>query len=269
MSVTQFGLLLRYRKAFNRSSFPVYLLFSLCPAFLLASRFVRGGSMASAFILSWFVFFLYEFVHVHSIRQTRQLQMQLNEAKLSVLINQTRPHFLYNTLNTIYYLCEKDPAAAQRAINDFAEFLRGNMDSIENSAAVPFRKEIEHVEHYIGLEKMRYQDKLQIEYRIDADQFEIPPLCVQMLVENAVKHGLEPKPEGGTIRIHSEETPDAFVVTVADDGVGFDTTAAEQPGSMGISITRQRLETKCAGTLTIRSEVGKGTEAVIRIPKNN
>ena len=170
-------------------------------------------------------------------------------------------------MNSIYYLCEKDPLTAQRAVHDFAEYLRGNLESIEDTATVSFEKEMEHVEHYLSLEKLRFQDELKIEYELETKAFQLPPLSVQMMAENAVKHGIEMKPNGGTVRIHSWETPEAFCVSVSDDGVGFDT--AEQKDGMGISITKQRLRSRCDGTLTLESRIGTGTTATIRIPKHD
>lgn len=269
MLATQIGLLLRFHKVFRRLTFLSCLLFSLCPVVLLALRFLFPQGEISAVVLSFFVLLVYGFVYLVQRHDAQQTQLLLSEAKLSVLISQTQPHFLYNTLNFIYYLCEKDPAAAQRAINDFAEFLHNNMESINNSNTVPFQKEMEHVQHYLALEKLRFQDDLQTEFRIGAQAFQIPPLCVQMLTENAVKYGIEKKQGGGTVCISTAETPDGFLVSVTDNGVGFDVSAAENSGGMGIAITRLRLQQKCRGTLTIRSEIGKGTEATIWIPKNS
>ena len=267
MMFTQLGLQIRYRKVFRRGDFWIYLCFFLCPVLIFAIRsFVADVELMSV-ALSVSILLLYEFVHLEQQRHFQETELLLSEAKLSVLINQTRPHFLYNTLNSIYYLCEKDPGTAQRAVRDFAEYLRGNLESVEDTATVSFEKELEHVEHYLSLEKLRFQDELMIEYELETKAFQIPPLSVQMMAENAVKHGIEMKQNGGTVRIHSWETPDAFFVSVSDDGVGFD--AAKQKDGMGISITKQRLQSRCGGTLTLESRIGEGTTATIRIPKHD
>ena len=267
MMLTQLGLQIRYRKVFRRGDFLIYLCFFLCPVLLFLIRsFVADVELMSV-ALSVSILLLYEFVHLEQQRHSQETELLLSEAKLSVMINQTRPHFLYNTLNSIYYLCEKDPETAQRAVRDFAEYLRGNLESIEDTATVSFEKEMEHVEHYLSLEKLRFQDELRIGYELETRAFQIPPLSVQMMAENAVKHGIEMKPDGGTVRIRSWETPEAFFVSVSDDGVGFD--AANQKDGMGISITKQRLQSRCGGTLTLESTVGEGTTATIRIPKHD
>ena len=267
MIFTQLGLQIRYRKVFRRGDFMIYLSFFLCPVLLFMIRsFVADVELMSV-ALSVSILLLYEFVHLEQQRHSQETDLLLSEAKLSVMINQTRPHFLYNTLNSIYYLCEKDPGTAQQAVRDFAEYLRGNLESIEDTATVSFEKEMEHVEHYLRLEKLRFQDDLMIEYKLETKAFQIPPLSVQMMVENAVKHGIEMKQNGGAVRIHSWETPEAFFVSVSDDGVGFDT--ANQKDGMGIAITKQRLQSRCDGTLTLESRIGAGTTATIRIPKHD
>ena len=123
------------------------------------------------------------------------------------------------------------------------------------------------MEHYLSLEKLRFQDELIVEYDLNAAAFQLPPLSVQMMVENAVKHGIEMKPNGGSVRIRSWETPGAFFVSVADDGVGFDKD--KQTDGMGITITKQRLESRLGGTLTLESKPGTGTTATICIPKQD
>ena len=267
MMFTQLGLQLRHRKVFRRGDFIIYLCFFLCPVVLFAVRsFVPDAELMSV-ALSVSILLLYEFVHLEQLRHSQETELLLSEAKLSVMTNQTRPHFLYNTLNSIYYLCEKDPITAQKAVRDFAEYLRGNMESMEATATVSFEKEMEHVEHYLSLEKLRFQDELKIEYDLNATAFQLPPLSVQMMVENAVKHGIEMKPDGGSVRIRSWETQEAFFVSVADDGVGFD--PGTQADGMGITITKQRLESRCGGTLTLESAPGKGTTATICIPKQD
>ncbi len=261
------SMLLRSRSVIGRI-IRMSVVVSFCPIVLFIIRFLPFGLDLSPLVLSLFIIMLHEFAHLEQQREINNMRLHLSEAKLSVMVNQTRPHFLYNTLNSIYYLCEKDPAAAQQAINDFAEYLRGNLESIETSSTVSFQKELEHVRHYLGLVKLRFQDDLRIEYNIEAEYFQLPPLSVQMMVENAVKHGLEVKPGGGTVYIASKETDDAFIVCVKDDGVGFDTSDTSKIGGLGITITRQRIETKCKGTLSIQSRIGEGTTAIIRIPKS-
>lgn len=191
------------------------------------------------------------------------------DMRVSIMLSQIQPHFLYNTLTSIYCLCDKDPQAAKKAISQFSKYLRGNLDSIRREMPISFDDELKHVQNYLALEKMRFEDELQIVYDIQANDFLIPALTVQPLVENAVKHGLGDSADGGTVKISSRELGDCFEIEITDNGVGFDAENIISGGEfhIGIENVRNRLELSCGGTLTINSTVGKGTTAVIKIPK--
>ena len=143
------------------------------------------------------------------------------------------------------------------------------MDSLESKAPIPFEQELLHVENYLALEHQRFQDRLKVVYEITARDFSIPSLTLQPVVENAVRHGVLRREEGGTVTIRTEETADAYLVTVSDDGLGFpDKLEGEDNQShIGIKNVRERLRLLCGGTLTLRSTPGRGTAAAITIPK--
>lgn len=132
-----------------------------------------------------------------------------------------QPHFLFNALNTIEYLCEEDPPVAARATNDFARYLRGNMDSLMGSQMVSFRNELEHLAHYVAIEQLRYPS-IKVEYDVRADDFLVPSLSVQPLVENAIKHGASRRAGEGVVKVSSWREGRSFVVRVTDNGPGFD-----------------------------------------------
>ncbi len=203
-----------------------------------------------------------------TIRLTEQ-ETQLANSRIKLMISQIRPHFIFNTLNTIYYLIEKDPAQAQHAVDEFSEYLRANLNNLENGNEVPFYREMEHVKHYLSLEKMRFGEELKIEYDLRAMDFCLPPMTVQPLVENAVKHGLMKKEDGGTVSVSSRETDDHFEVVICDDGTGFDVEdlREEKEDHVGIRNVRERLEKISSGRLDLESEPGKGTRAVILLKK--
>ena len=193
---------------------------------------------------------------------------EIDGMKAKLTLSQINPHFIFNTLNTIYYLCEKDSAEAQNAIEDFSTYLRENMDSIKNMEPIPFKKELVHVKRYLEIEKLRYEDELNVVYDINAKDFSVPALSVQALVENAVHHGLGKKENGGTITISSWQGKETVVVKIEDDGVGFNVNAKQADGRShtGIENVRSLLDRMCGGTLEIISERGKGTVAMLRIP---
>ena len=125
------------------------------------------------------------------------------------------------------------------------------------------------MEKYLYLEKLRFEEDLNIEYDLQGGDFYLPALSIQPIVENAVKHGTGAKLDGGTVCIATREEEDAFVVTVSDDGVGFDPDKDLSDGRehVGIRNVRERVQKMCGGSLSITSREGEGTTAVIRIPK--
>ena len=197
-------------------------------------------------------------------------EKELYEAKVAVMTSQIQPHFMYNALTSIAMMCTIDPQTAQEATVTFAKYLRGNMDSLKQNKPVPFEQELEHLKKYLYIEKLRFADKLNIEYDITATDFRLPLLSVQPLVENAVKHGVGMKKKGGTVKISTRETETAFEVIVSDDGVGFDTTAPKADDGrshVGMENTRTRLKEMCGAEIKIESTVGEGTTATITLPK--
>ncbi len=200
----------------------------------------------------------------------QQVQRELYEARVSIMTSQIRPHFMYNALTSIAMMCTIDPPTAQEATVTFAKYLRENMDSLKQTKPVPFERELDHLKKYLYIEKLRFQNKLNIEYDITATDFVIPLLTVQPLVENAVKHGVGMKKKGGTVKIATRETEDAYEVIISDDGVGFDTSAPKADDGrshVGMENTRNRLKEMCGGTINIESTVGEGTVATIILPK--
>ena len=200
----------------------------------------------------------------------QQMQKELYEAKVQVMVSQIRPHFMYNALSSIAMLCKLKPETAYEATIKFSDYLRGNMDSLKQTAPVPFRKELEHLEKYLYIEKLRFGKKLNIVYDIQADDFEIPLLSVQPLVENAVKHGVGMKEDGGTVTIASKENDDSFEVIISDDGVGFDVNEVKNDGRshIGMENIKRRLKDMCNADVEITSVIGEGTTARIIIPKD-
>lgn len=203
---------------------------------------------------------------------TKQLEVkkkELVESRMAIMVSQIQPHFLYNSLNTIYHLCSKDVKKAQGAINEFSEYLRRSLDSITRTAVIPFDEELKHVKAYLHLEQIRFADRLKVVYIIETQAFLLPALSIQPLIENAVKHGICRKAEGGTVTLISRECEGYFEVTVADDGVGFCTDEIHEDGKLhiGIENVRQRLAAMCKGELIIQSSPNQGTVAVVRIPK--
>ena len=171
--------------------------------------------------LSLAVLLIYAFVHLSLAYRIKQQELELSRASMAAMLGQIQPHFLYNTLNSIYVLCESDPAKAQEAIGDFSEYLRANLKATDK-ALITIDEEMSHVKHYVSLQQIRFEEKLSVVTRHQCHGFLIPPLSVQTLVENAIRHGLAKKPEGGTVFIRTYEDASDYYVSIRDDGIGFD-----------------------------------------------
>ncbi len=216
---------------------------------------------------------LYVFFNINTLMQESyktkknsiKLQRELLENRRRLLLSQIKPHFLYNVLNSISALCKFDPLLADQAVIKFSQYLRSNMRSIDTDQNIEFLKEIEHVKNYVFLEQIRFS-KLNVEYDLDFTDFEIPTLTLQPIIENAIKHGVSKKTDGGNVIISSELKDDIIIITIEDDGVGFDTNKKKKKDSHGLINITKRLNDMCNATVTTESQEGMGTKVTVRMP---
>lgn len=203
------------------------------------------------------------------VGQYREKELALIDSQIAIMMSQIKPHFLYNSLTAIAQLCENNPTVAKQATIAFSDYLRNNMHAIEKKELVPITEELEHIKTYLYLEKMRFDDYLEIEYDITATEFYVPSLSVQPIVENAVKWGIGEKENGGVIKISTYSNDENYEITVSDDGNGFDTSKSKNDNRthIGIDNVRKRLDVMCSGRLIIDSVIGKGTTVKIIIPR--
>ena len=199
--------------------------------------------------------------------EKRILNAQLTETRISTMMSQIRPHFIYNTLGSIEQLCELDPPKAGELVHNFAKYLRGNFGELDNPKPILMSQEMEHVHHYINIENVRFPD-MTFSFEMRSEDFSLPALTVQPIVENAIKHGLMKLEKGGSIRVISFETDTDYCISVEDNGVGFDTgKLLDEKKHIGIRNIRDRLKVMVGGTLEIESTPGVGTKVLIKIPK--
>ena len=195
------------------------------------------------------------------------LNAELAETRVSTMMSQIRPHFIYNTLGSIEQLCELDPPKAGELVHNFAKYLRGNFRELDNPKPILMSQEMEHVRHYVSIENVRFPD-MTFSFEMNSDDFHIPALTVQPIVENAIKHGLMKLQTGGTIQVISYETETNYCVSIKDNGVGFDTSLLlDERKHIGLRNIRERLKVMVNGTIKIDSTVGVGTRVLIEIPK--
>lgn len=198
-----------------------------------------------------------------------RLQIKVKESENLIMLSQIRPHFIYNALIAIYNLNQENSVKAGTAILQFARYMRGNMQLIGKEEAIPFSKELEHIKNYVAIEQLRFDERLHVIYDIQFDQFYLPPLCVQPLVENAIKHGICKRLEGGTVSLQTYCDETWIYIVVEDDGVGFQTDILQrsETESLGIRNITRRLELYGNSQVQIHSIPGKGTTVTILLKK--
>ena len=208
------------------------------------------------------------------VRENRELARMLRKSRAELMASQIKPHFIYNTLNSIRTLIKIDPEQAQKTVYDFSTYLRSNLENVGERELISFSDELRHINAYLNIEKIRFGERLCVAEDIGTKSFQIPPLSVQPLVENAVKHGLCAKMDGGTVTIRSREEADAYVVEVEDDGIGFDVESIEKRGKVndkfshiGLENIRFRIREIARGRLDIHSRPGEGTKVTVTFPK--
>jgi len=247
-----------------------FYLFPLPPLFLGVIQILLPGTylISIGMVISVFIIF----ANIHNRRLTEiaieQHEQELTQSRITTMLSQVQPHFLYNSISAISDLCAGNPEA-QKALISFSDYLRVNMASINQKTLVSFETELNHIKHYLYLEKLRFEERLQIFYEINVTNFKVPVLSIQPIVENAVSQGLFNKPGGGTLRIRTTEEESEHVITIVDNGVGYDidTLQSSDKSQTGIENVRNRLASMCGGTITINSKPGIGTRIHVNIPK--
>lgn len=213
------------------------------------------------------------------IRGAIQLRQSIEERirlELALVQAQLKPHFLYNTLNTIAALSEVDQDRTRELLMHFGEYLRASFDKRNMEPLVPFETELELVRNYLHIEHTRFGDRLKVEYDgVEGPWFQIPPLTLQPIVENGIRHGLMKKSGGGTLRISIDRSnPHHIEVSVTDDGAGIDPARIEPllegtaSGGIGLYNTHKRLLHAFGQGLLIQRLPAGGTQVSMRIPKS-
>lgn len=204
--------------------------------------------------------------YVKSENNRRFLSEENERLTSSILLSQIKPHFLYNALNSISYLCKKNPQQADIAVVKFSRYLRQNMKSIEDTDMIDFTNEVEHIKNYLYLEQIRFPN-IEFKFEIMFDDFEIPPLCIQPIVENSVKHGASKNPDGGFVSLKSFKTEKYIIIEVLDNGIGFDDQKIIK--GTGLSNISRRFAMHLNADVEFQSQIGKGTVVRVKIPRRD
>jgi sensor histidine kinase YesM len=210
----------------------------------LFNKIMRASMGCFTFILIWnLIYFAY-----HYILKTRQAQLDkirleslVKELELKTIKAHINPHFIFNALNSIRALIDENPNRARNAITELSNILRSSMQS-EKVETVPFEKELDIVKDYLALEYIRFEDRLKIEYQIDEDTLDqpVPPMMLQTLVENAIKHGIGKQISGGVVRVISDFKENFHELVVLN--TGYLNGHIQEGDGFGLFSTRNRLQ---------------------------
>lgn len=215
------------------------------------------------------VLFIYVVMAMRRYAVVSEQKAELSETRMKLLQMQMNPHFLSNTMNAIYHLCEQDKDKAMQGIEDLSGFLRNNLDLSAENGLIPFEKELESIRYYFSLEQMKRGDRLKIIEMIEATDFMVPPFSVQVFAENAVVHGFR-EGVGETVSFVVRKLPGYTEISIIDGGKGFDgdSNAPEgNPGHYGITNAKERLKELLDAEVSIISAKDAGTIVNIRIPE--
>lgn len=259
---------IKFYKTANKNPLGIFLYISmLMIANIIESSGIYSGVLIKTYAVAFLLYYL--IIHVYISQQiNEEKDIKLREQRLSMMLSQIQPHFLYNTLNTITALCRANPKLAEETTVKFSKYLRENMYGMEATDTHPFTHELEHIKIYLDIEKLRFGDRLNIEFDIQSTDFNVPVLTLQPIVENAVKHGVCKKVEGGTVKISTRKVGKDNIITITDDGHGFEPELLKVDGNkhIGIANANERLKNTVRSQMEISSLIGVGTKVTIVIP---
>ena len=234
-------------------------------------RFYRAY-FHSNLLFMWAVVAAYHGVRIYQKYKAReveasQLETRFVEAQNLALRMQLQPHFLFNTLNSISALVHSNPEGADEMISRLGDFLRKTLDAPQEQM-MTLRKELAFINDYLAIEQVRFQDRLRVDIQVPANllDFRVPTFILQPLVENALKHGLADRPQGGTLHLRARKESSSLVLEIQDDGEGY----VPGPEGVGLKTVRSRLGLLYKGRhqLDILGVVGRGTLVTLRLPQD-
>ena len=224
---------------------------------------------------NYFIFFVWNLIYFvyHHIQRNRKREMDnlrleslVKELELKTIKSHINPHFIFNSLNSIRALVDENPQRARTAITELSKILRSSL-KVEQNETASLASELDIVKDYLALEKLRFEERLSVHYNIDPATLNetLPPMMLQTLVENAIKHGISKKIEGGFVEISSHINEGNLAITVKNAGVLEPTTSAD---GFGIRGTRERLNYLYNGfaSFNIRQLPDEIVETTVNIP---
>ena len=260
--------LFRRRKKLSKKVFTALLVYLLPTAILVILYMFAAVDTVVSFWMALCAITMFSLILTDNMEQYMQQQREITNQRAGIMVLQMRPHFIYNTMMGIYYLCKLDPDKAQQVTLDFTTYLRRNFAAIASEKTVPFKDELEHTRAYLAVEQAQLEDRLFVSFETPHTMFRVPPLTLQPLVENAVKHGMNPDGDPLNISVRTRQTKGGSEIIVEDDGSGFNSADDKEP-HLALNNIRQRLEMMCNGKLEISQREGGGTSVKVTIPASD
>lgn len=255
---------IRRKKILSKKYFRAFLFYLLPMTLVTVIHVIKFSEVLWTFGLIFSTVAMFAIILSDHVEQFFMQQKEIVNQQANILILQMRPHFIYNTMTSIYYLCKHNPAQAQKVTLDFTNYLRKNFLAIAYGETILFAKELEHARAYLSIEQVQFEENLFVTYDTPHINFKIPPLTLQPIVENSVKHGLDPDLDPLHILILTRETEKGSEIVVEDDGVGFKFDGKKE--NFALSNIKKRIELFCGGTLEIFPREGGGTVVKIFVP---
>ena len=259
----------RRREKLSRSQFWALRVYILIPLFSMVVQMLYYGILATALGIMFGSMAMFLFILSDQQEKFIRITEENANKEFNIKILQIRPHFIYNVMSSIYYIVEEDPAKAQGVIRDFSVYLRKVFRSITSREPVPFAEELEHTRAYLSVEMARFTDQLNVTYDTPYVDFKLPPLTLQPVVENAVKHGLDPEVERLNITIRTRHSEGFNEIIVENDGEDFIPSLNMDDDAVGLPNGTSRLKRMCDGELIVARREGGGTVVTMRIPESN
>ena len=253
------------RKKLTKRCFIALLVYLLPMTVAMLMHMFIEAELFLVFGMALFALIMFGLILADNMDQFMRQQREIANQRAGIMVLQMRPHFISNTIMGIYYLCDRDPQKAKQVTLDFNTYLRRNFNAIASEDTIPFASELEHTRAYLAVEQAQFEDDLIVSFDTPHTLFRLPPLTLQPIVENAVKHGMSATKDPLHIHILTRKTDSASEVIVEDDGTGFVRPDDNEP-HLALKNIRQRLDWMCKGTLTIAQREGGGTLVKVTIP---
>ncbi|MBQ3264139.1 MAG: histidine kinase [Ruminococcus sp.] len=233
--------LIRRRKKLSKRVFTALLIYLVPTAVFIIMFMFADVEILVSFWMVLCALTMFGLVLMDNVEQYMRQQREIANQRAGIMVLQMRPHFIYNTMMGIYYLCKQDADKAQKVTLDFTTYLRKNFAAIASEDTVPFKDELEHTRAYLAVEQAQFEDSLFVSFDTPHTPFRVPPLTLQPIVENAVKHGMSASSDPIHISVVTRKTDTGSEIIVEDDGPGFNPVDDNEP-HIALNNIRQRLE---------------------------